>query len=276
GAEPLHPPTSVCIFEGCGGRKLSEEIRVEGWLYTLHRGALPIWYVSLYCRGCLTRYYPTYFVTHASNPTASQEYYGGIPEYINVTEASFISRDLGRYIAIEMSISQSSAESIARVYNLAINNSTVPNASRLKMPITGYVVLDGFFMHALLQDKERRNEKLKLPHSGLQEDRLNQSLQERNYRMAGTGQEMWAHACNVCQKTYTETNGMACELNAGVTDGIVMGHPCCSVRDCQLPLVKQNHRFCSIHSSLTNVCCVADCFIAATPGYKTCDSPTHL
>ena len=39
-----------------------------------------------------------------------------------------------------------------------------------------------------------------VPNSGSQSDRFSGALLERNLRIAGTGQEMWAHACNLCRK----------------------------------------------------------------------------
>jgi hypothetical protein len=47
GAEPLLPPISCCLH--CQSN-LGEEKTVEGRLYSLHRGVLPIFSKSLYCR----------------------------------------------------------------------------------------------------------------------------------------------------------------------------------------------------------------------------------
>ncbi|KAJ7847163.1 hypothetical protein B0H13DRAFT_1451469, partial [Mycena leptocephala] len=68
-------------------------------------------------------------------------------------------------------------------------------------------VLDAFFHHAVLRDKASQDEVLSLLHHGPQRHRLDHALQERNYRMVGTGQEYWAHACNRCMKIYQGDDG---------------------------------------------------------------------
>ena len=102
-----------------------------------------------------------------------------------------------------------SAESIARVYNLALGITAlnIGNSSRLTHSLSAELVLDTFFLHGLLRDSDVRNQKLSLPHGGLQRHRFDQALDVRNNRMAGTGQEMWAHACNKCMHFYRGTDG---------------------------------------------------------------------
>lgn len=73
------------------------------------------------------------------------------------------------------------------------------------------IVLDAFLLHTLLTDKRRRNEILQLPHHGFHADRFHAALEERNLRMAGTGQELWAHACYDCMKVYEGEDGQFCE-----------------------------------------------------------------
>ncbi|KAJ7622543.1 hypothetical protein B0H17DRAFT_964274 [Mycena rosella] len=63
--------------------------------------------------------------------------------------------------------------------------------------------------------------------------------------MAGTGQDMWAHACNPCMKIYQGEDG-----NWSVTS--------------------QRDRFCHSHRALDLVCCIVGCDKAAHPGFCTC------
>lgn len=87
-------------------------------------------------------------------------------------------------------------QGIASVYNKALAlTSDDPSASRLKDELASDLVLDSFFLHAIMRDKAHRRNVLKLPHHGMQDQRLNKVLAERNYIMVGTGQEMWAHTC---------------------------------------------------------------------------------
>lgn len=98
---------------------------------------------------------------------------------------------------------------------MALGSSTtdVPNSSRLNQELRDELVLDAFFLHALLRDKEVRHTQLSLPHNGWQRVRFNTALDERNYAMAGTGQEMWHHACANCMKTWTGEDGCECNYH---------------------------------------------------------------
>jgi hypothetical protein len=167
----------------------------------------------------------------------------------------------------------------------------MPNSSRLSHLLHADVVLDAFFLHALLRDFDENNHQLSLPHTGLQRHRFDCALDQRNYRMAGTGQEMWAHACDKCMYTYQGDDGNWCKppiskvwnllttspdyVSAGVTDGVTLGHPCCSIHDCTIPLASQQHLFCPAHANHQLLCCIQNCSISAEKGYRTCREPSH-
>ncbi|KAJ7273897.1 hypothetical protein C8J57DRAFT_1224805 [Mycena rebaudengoi] len=203
GTETIGPPITSCTHPSCDSARLGEPSVVEARLYTLHRGILPVFSKSLYCRKCHTRYYYNYFVQNASDPAAHRVYYSiEVPDIIHVTETSFVERQLCTYFEMQMAVSHAPSQAIANVYNLALGGSDIPNASRLIHQLTGEVVLDSFLFHAILRDKRKRREVLSVPHGSYQNHRLDQALAERNYHMAGTGQDMWAHACDKCMKIY--------------------------------------------------------------------------
>ncbi|KAJ7016595.1 hypothetical protein C8F04DRAFT_506465 [Mycena alexandri] len=208
GLNRLVPPVTKCPRSGCDHKLLGEAVAVEARLYTLHRGVLPVFSKSLYCRSCSTRYYHNYFVKDASQASARREYYdSSVPQIIHVTETSFFESQLCVYFETQMAMTHSSAEGISRIYNLALGQSSIPNASRLSHLLDGDLVLDAFFHHAVLRDKSFRHQTLSLPHTGAQRNRLDEVLQERNYHMVGTGQEFWAHTCNRCMKVYKGEDG---------------------------------------------------------------------
>jgi hypothetical protein len=60
-----------------------------------------------------------------------------------------------------------------------------------------------------------------------------------------------------------------------VTDGVTIGHPCCGVHDCDIPLTSVKHRFCPQHYRHELVCSVTLCEDATEPGFRTCTSPDH-
>lgn len=64
-------------------------------------------------------------------------------------------------------------------------------------------------------------------------------------------------------------------LSACVTDGVTVGHACCSVHDCKVPLASQRHHFCPDHEYLRFVCRVDSCTNAASTGFLTCTEPSH-
>ncbi|KIM76724.1 hypothetical protein PILCRDRAFT_77520 [Piloderma croceum F 1598] len=277
GTEQILPPMSKCPKSGCNNGHLTESRKVESRLYTLKRGVLPVYSLSTYCRRCSTRYYHNYSVQHAAHPDAKRDYYGGIPGYMHVAEHSFAERSLCVYFEMQMAFSHASAESISRVYNMAlgVSLSEIPNSSRLSQNLYGDLVLDAFLLHSLLRDADVRGEQLSLLHGGLQRHRLDIALDQRNYRMAGTGQEMWAHACNKCMALYRGPDEAIYYVTAGVTDGVTMGHACCSVQDCTISLADQQDWFCTIHEDLKLKCCIYACSMPAEPRHLTCTHPSH-
>lgn len=59
--------------------------------------------------------------------------------------------------------------------------------------------MNGFFLYSLLLDKTEQGGILILPHDeASQSYRLQPALAERNSAMEGTGQECYAHACDLC------------------------------------------------------------------------------
>ncbi|KAJ7286256.1 hypothetical protein C8J57DRAFT_1169032 [Mycena rebaudengoi] len=276
GAETIAPPFTVCPHDGCHSARLGEPSIVEARLYTLHRGILPVFSRSLYCRKCFTRFYSNYSVSNASNADAQRVYYTiDIPNIIHVTETCFVERQLCIYFEMQMAVSHTTCQAIAWVYNMALGASDIPNASRLIHQLTGDIVLDSFLLHGILCDKNKRREVLSVPHNSSQNHRLDQALAERNYRMTGTGQDMWAHACDKCMKIYQGQDGLWYRMTGGVHDGVTVRHVCCSVHNCTEPLQSQRDHFCYSHRELANICCVHGCSSPAEPGFSTCILPAH-
>lgn len=70
------------------------------------------------------------------------------------------------------------------------------------------LVLNGFFLYALLLDKEEHGTILVLSHNeSSQCERLKGQLAERNKKMEGTGQEAYAHACDRCFIVFQNSSG---------------------------------------------------------------------
>ncbi len=72
------------------------------------------------------------------------------------------------------------------------------------------LVYEAFFLHGLLLDAYNQGASLSLPNSGEQRDRMDKALDERNKRMVGTGQEFWAHRCQICMQLFEGPDGKIC------------------------------------------------------------------
>ncbi|KAJ7151061.1 hypothetical protein C8R46DRAFT_914205 [Mycena filopes] len=268
--DTLEPPTH-CTTDMCDDAPLTKHREYQGIFFTLRRGVLPITIASMYCQHCQSTYHHNYKVRHASEPLAQREYYGGVPDRIMVSMHHVVERELAVLWEVQMLFSHTSAEAASRIYNAALRTRT--GDSEHTLPPT--TVWDGFFLHALLRDATKRGFTLAVPHNGTNADRLNTALERRNVWMVGTGQDLWAHACTGCQKIIGDRLPFLGRLSACVTDGVTVGHVCCGIADCQVPLANQRAWFCPAHSDLQFVCIVTGCEHRAGIGWRTCTDPTH-
>lgn len=62
---------------------------------------------------------------------------------------------------------------------------------------------------------------------------------------------------------------------AVVTDGVSIGHPCCSVHDCTVPLRKIHDRFCPEHQDQASICALKKCLRPIEEGFRTCNNADH-
>lgn len=109
----------------------------------------------------------------------------------------------------------------------------------------------------------------------------------RNERIIREGQPEIAHYCDKCMRTYRTDNGEVFKVEAPVTDGLTIGHPCCSTFTCPIPLSRSRHQFCPTHTHLHLQCRIVGCSrpvvkMSKTVGgkvtlhnMKTCDDPAH-
>ncbi|KAF9005725.1 hypothetical protein BDZ89DRAFT_966423 [Hymenopellis radicata] len=272
GAEMLYPPHRRCPDPTCQGSKLGNAVYVEARLYTLHRGVLPVYSISLNCSKCNTRYHPNHSVTNPKSPASQRQFYADVGSYIHVNTTVFLEDQLCEFFEQNICHSHSSSTILARLYNLRLGRTHTTLTSTLKEELTQEMVLDAFFLYALL----RHNIVLRVPHHGQQEHRLDDALHEANQRMAGTGQPQYAHACDQCLKVISNNNGEPIGIiHGGVTDGVTLGHTCCRVKHCKVPLRSVKDWYCPEHLSLTDKCHVEGCIQLSEAPYITCNSPEH-
>ncbi|KAI0054519.1 hypothetical protein BV25DRAFT_1922614 [Artomyces pyxidatus] len=276
----LYPSTRICLDPHCarasyafGGRELSRLLRTPATIFTRDFGALPIWSYSASCSGCNSRYYPNYYVLGTSK---RRTYYQGVPSVVHVAMHSFIERGLCDRFTQSMVCAWVSASNNARIYEL--EHGTVDTRFPAHWPtshiLTVELVWDCFFLYGLLRDCEENATVLVLDNAADQADRLRPALEARTMAMAGPGQELWNHACDLCC-AMEEREGCFRAIRAVVTDGVTIGRPCCGVHDCQEPLPTQRAHFCATHRSLSAICVVTTCDALAQPGHQTCLLPDH-
>jgi hypothetical protein len=150
-------------------------------------------------------------------------------------------------------------------------------------------VWDAFVLlsRALLEDHKEQHTVLQLPHTGKQKDRFTKEMANRNERIIREGQPEIAHYCDKCMQTFRAQSGELYKVEAAITDGLTIGHPCCSFFACPIPLTSNRHRFCLSHTHLHLQCAVVGCSAAVVENFrlvdgketsarmKTCSDPVH-
>ncbi|KAF7324005.1 hypothetical protein MKEN_00622500 [Mycena kentingensis (nom. inval.)] len=279
-AKMLFPPTHRCTTAGCTNTKLlrakSEATGVV--IYTLADGACVAFAHRLSCDKCSTRYYPNYSVLDKT-----RTYYDDIPDAIQVAEHHYVERGVLDLFINLMLISWTSATNGARVYDTCLSKpENIPRDHPAWMDASFKIrpeyVWDGFIVLSLLEDHQRRGKPLRVPHNGDQKDRFKQAMSDRNARIQFYGQPELAHYCNKCMRVWDDGKGNLSKVHALVVDGITIGHPCCGVRHCPIPLENNRERFCPGHKGTQDAkCAVEACDEKAerSNGFLTCTEPLH-
>ncbi|KIJ13544.1 hypothetical protein PAXINDRAFT_163619 [Paxillus involutus ATCC 200175] len=158
----LYPPTNACENIDCP--RTTELRKVEARqivLHTLDNGSQPAWAVHLYCLDCHRNYHINFYVCDGQ-----RTYYPGLPTYLQVSEHHFVERRLA-----EMWTNQHLTGSCSGT-NLALCSNSYTEH-----------VWDAFVLLALLRDHATHSLLLVVPHVGLQKDRFQAAMQERNERI---------------------------------------------------------------------------------------------
>ncbi|KAF9020708.1 hypothetical protein BDZ89DRAFT_958068, partial [Hymenopellis radicata] len=255
---------------------------VEGQLFTRARGILPVYTVSKYCIECSTYYHPGYWVQNADHPDSMRHYYAGIPDYIQASETHWVERDLAAHWSLQMAVQHASANDIENVYNLELKEQPWHGLTNLVWRLNRELVMDTFWIFALLRDQARRTNgtgTLAVANQGDQVDRFKTAIDNRNLAMTGTGQPMWGHICDACVKLKPDPTSGA--LNALVLDGVSVRCRCCSVSadeegmPCIEPLMHPKDKFCGIHSRNAWRCFVRECVNDRGENSRACADPVH-
>lgn len=166
-----------------------------------------------------------------------------------------------------------------------------------KYNLTTENVWDGFSIVALWEDCMSQSIRLVVPHDNLQKDRFKEAMKQRNIRIRLYGQPELTHYCSKCTRFYFNDEGLRTfnlqlpwfsqshgkyalplatrKVQVVVTDGVTVGHPCCAVHNCHIPLASNRHRFCPVHAKKEEKCSIVGCEADVVKGQLTCVDPTH-
>lgn len=130
-----------------------------------------------------------------------------------------------------------SATNCARLYNLTLSKGhQAPPDWAFNFELSSDNVYDGFVILSLLEDHERRNDTLKVPHT---EGKV-------------------THKCWVV-----------------VIDGVTIGCCCCGIHNCHIPLSSNHNRFCPEHKGRNFVCAIVGCEQPVVEGKLACAEDKH-
>ncbi|KAF8870548.1 hypothetical protein BD779DRAFT_1478769 [Infundibulicybe gibba] len=179
----LFPPTSVCQNQVCPnyhqGLLRTKDKPRNVVLYTI-TGAHAAISVHLMCHQCSTNYHHNFSV-HGGLRT----YYGGVPDIIQIGEHQFVEQVVLNLFTGMMLVSWTSATNGARIYNTCLSHpENKPSGWPFDFKLRSEHVWDGFIILSLLEDFDKRDDILMVPHTGDQKDRFTFAMQEHNARIA--------------------------------------------------------------------------------------------
>ncbi|KAG2062217.1 hypothetical protein BDR06DRAFT_986108 [Suillus hirtellus] len=211
---------------------------------------------------CHTRYYPNYWT---NNTDSTHIYYTGVPSVIQAARHFYIEAALLELFAAMKVFGWMSSMNCACVYNYALarRHAYISNNRHAFDATLPQVFDEEFSWHCLV-----------LPHDEQQWIQIDVVLSERNKEMEGIGQEAYPHACDLCFIVIGDNNSKS-KIQVAVCDGNTIGHPCCAVHDCKVPLMTNCHRFCPDHQDLNQRCAVDGCDEVNASGFRTCANADH-
>ncbi|KAF6742941.1 hypothetical protein DFP72DRAFT_829203 [Ephemerocybe angulata] len=276
GNRTLYPPVTKCVNTQCPGTdkilRAGDRAERKIVLYTLKDGACATYHMQLRCLHCHTVYHNNYYVVGSH-----RHYYSGVPEVIDIGKHHFIERDVAALFLNLMLVSWTSVTNAAEIYNRSLmKKENQPDEWDFVFDIRAEHIWNAIAHLAILEDCEEHGTLLTVTNKEEQKDRLSEAISARNKRFENFGQPEWAHFYERCVRLLKKPDGVTYKASAIVCDGITIGHPCCNVPNCMIPLADcKKDRFCKNHTSRNSVCAVDICEQPVQPGFKTCGEASH-
>jgi hypothetical protein len=172
-----------------------------------------------------------------------------------------------------MLISHTSATNCARLYHRSFSRHNIPPRSwPVGFTLTTEHVWDAFVIACLLDDHQKLGTQLIIPNSGMQKDRFMEALRARNLRIRLHSQPEFTHRCEKCCQ-----NVKGRRVWVVVVDGVTVGHPCCAVHNCFVPLKRQRDRYCKMHEQGEGrQCAIKECLQLRNGDSLVCTDEEHV
>lgn len=173
---------------------------------------------------------------------------------------------------------RTSATNCVRIYNNTLSKNNIPPPDwPFGFKLKTDHIWDSFIILSLLEDSHARQESLEVPHTGAQKDRFTPTIKARNLRFRLYSQPELRHYCNKCVRFYHGPNKKVTHMvYVVVIDGITVGHPCCAIHNCHVPLANNRHRFCPEDAPLHDtICSIVGCSDPVLHGRLTCGKAEH-
>ncbi|KAF8064136.1 hypothetical protein FPV67DRAFT_1671883 [Lyophyllum atratum] len=276
GHDVLYPPVLTCTEDNCPKARQRQKLqKAEQWkaiLYTLDRGAVPMWAVHLYCDKCKVNYHNNFKVK-----SRDRIYYDTIPDILQMSEHHFVETRVAEIWLVDMNIAWKSATNCARTYLSSMSRTNnLPDNWPYTASLDGEHVYDAFVILSLLRDHISRHSTLVVPHTGDQNKRFTDAMKERNDRIRVAGQPEINHWCTKCTRFYGDGEGKYSQsVTVVVMDGVTLGHPCCAIHNCKNPLITSRDRYCGLHQGQNAICAIIGCDAPVSPGRMTCHDVLH-
>ena len=178
-----------------------------------------------------------------------------------------------------------SAMNCAKIYNAAEVRHVLGFADKnwqFLSKLTTKNVWDGFAIVILLEDHAQHHTWLLVPHTGNQNHWFADTMATQNSCIVREEQYEIFHYCDKCMRTFPYGDSLY-KIEAVVTNGLTIGHPCCLVFTSKEPLTNNQHYFCPTHAHLCLQWSIVGCMepvvglstVALALHTKACSDPLH-
>jgi CxC5 like cysteine cluster associated with KDZ transposases/CxC6 like cysteine cluster associated with KDZ transposases len=233
---------------------------------TVHPITKPI--SILFPADCKTSYHHNFYIKGGY-----QHYYTEQPPVIEVSEHQYIEHKVIDLWIDAMVISHTSATNCGHLYHRSFSHYNPPPSNwPIGFTLTTEHIWDAFTIACLLDDCTHLNSQLVIPSTGPQKDRFNKAMQARNLHFHLYGQPELNHRCDKCTRMFHGD-----EVWVVVVDGVMVGHPCCTVHNCFEPLQNQRDCHCRSHEKTEGrICQIKGCMQVREKDSHVCVDQEHV